>query len=637
MIVTRFPGLFLALGCCLSLNASAAGTEGYKIDLKVFTVEGIGLSSSAEDVRRALGPPEEQEKLSKPAEDERDREKKESFEKREKEDYFTKVVYEYPSKGIRIVFREDMSIHAIEIFISEKAPYEEFKGSFVQPIPLEVREIELLRPLVRQIYKDKANALYLKKDEKSPLRESAVLLFNVEGWLRKITFTWEENFDVDLDRLCVAGVCLGDDGKRAIERFGPPDRMNSRGKRYVAEWNREGLRIYAKKKGGAIYRIIIMMDRFDGGFVQSLGLTHRKEAYHDYLAGRIYQEGSFKICAYRAAEPLSREKLILKFDDDERLRYIFLDTIRNIKADLRNGTIGTLKAGDSPKRLRRIMGPFSKGRELRDSYALAYPRYGMLVTLGQKERSKRRRDGEEERRPRWSEFGDVESISVDIKDLEGLYAVPVPLIYREDEYKEKAAKLIFREKGDAIYLSADGRAHDDEAVSMVTFEKSGWPMAVTLKIFDEIIVDMSTFTVAGIGLGTHADEVLRVLGQPDKVRTLKRENLAVFSYIYDGVTIAIDRMDRGVAKITLDMKVFEGSFVQDLTRDSHVDDYERELYKQIYKQGIRKLRLTTDGKKPTWEEAVIEFSLVGRVRKISFMTQAVKKEGLWWEITRDLK
>ena len=134
----------------------------------------------------------------------------------------------------------------------ELSPYGKFIGSFAQRMPLEVREAQLLRPLQKQIYKDKENVLYLKKDDK-PLRETAIMVFDGSGWLKRITFTWEENYDIDLDKLCVAGVCLGDTTEKLIERLGPPDNYNMRRGRMVGDWNREGLRVYARQKGKKIF------------------------------------------------------------------------------------------------------------------------------------------------------------------------------------------------------------------------------------------------------------------------------------------------------------------------------------------------------------------------------------------------
>ncbi len=635
---------FTILTACLF--ATVHGTlnnqpQGPSIDLKRFTVGGVGLLSSAEDVVQAFGHPEEEESISIPEEEEKRLAKEPPIEKREPEGWFDKVVYAYFEKGIKITFREeDMSVFSIELFPSALPPYEKFLGAFVQPLPLEVREVQLLRPFVKQIYRDEKNVLYLKKDDRSPLRETAILNFTVEGWLKKITFKWAENHDIDIDNFCIAGICLGDTIEKAMDRLGPPDSYSARKKRYVGKWNREGLMLYARKKSRKIYRIVITLNKFDGGFAQPLTLSHRKKAFHDYLDGRIYQEASNKICAYKKGEPLSEEKVILKFDEDDRLNYLFLDTISNIKLDYKKLSVGALRIGDSPKRLRKFMGPFSKCRRLKDGIALAYPRYGTRVSVEKiGEDKEERKTGEEEEEPRvkWSEIGNIKKIVVTISRCSGLYSIPVSLAKDMDAYEELAKELIFRRKEHALYMSQDGLTPESGTVVVVDFEKAGWPRYITLKRFRNIVVDMKAFTVAGISLGTHADEVLRILGKPDRVNVLKKQNLTVFVYSDEGLMIVIDRMDRSVCKINIDMESFEGEFVQDLTLDSSADDYEKIFYKQIYRQDEKRLFLTRDGKKPTWEEAVVYFSLAGTINKISFQTLAVKKEGILIDITHALE
>jgi hypothetical protein len=350
--------LLTTAGICAVVCATSDNQpEGYRIDIGTFTIDGVGLLSSEEDVRRTFGPPEEIQKISAPIEEEDRLKRADLFEKRIAEAMIPKVIYSYFRKGLKITFREeDMRIDSMDIYISELSPYGKFIGSFAQRMPLEVREAQLLRPLQKQIYKDKENVLYLKKDDK-PLRETAIMVFDESGWLKRITFTWEENYDIDLDKLCVAGVCLGDTTEKLIERLGPPDNYNVRRGRMVGDWNREGLRVYARQKGKKIFQIIIGMSGFDGGFVQPILLANRKDVFHDYLEGRIYQEGSNRICAYKKGKPLSLEKLILKFDEDERLTWVFLDSARNVKLDFEKMSIAGIKVGGSSMGLRSGVSP----------------------------------------------------------------------------------------------------------------------------------------------------------------------------------------------------------------------------------------------------------------------------------------
>jgi hypothetical protein len=632
--------LLTTAGLCAVVCATSDNQpEGYRIDIGKFTIAGVGLLSSEEDVRRTFGPPEEMQRISAPIEEEDRLQRAEPFEKRIAEAMIAKVIYAYFKKGLKITFREeDMSIDRIDIYISELSPYGKFIGSFAQRMPLEVREAQLLRPLQKQIYKDKENVLYLKKDDK-PLRETAIMAFDGSGWLKRISFTWEENYDIDLDTLCVAGVCLGDTTEKLIERLGPPDNYNVRKGRMVGDWNREGLRVYARQKGKKIFQIVIGMSGFDGAFVQPILLANRKDVFHDYLEGRIYQEGSNRICAYKKGKPLSLEKLILKFDEDERLTWVFLDSARNVKLDFDKMSVAGIKVGGSSMGLRKILGPFSKSRGLKRSIALAYPRYGLRVTVERKGERKKKSIEDEgvEERASWSEMGRIKQIDADINHCRGLYSVPVSLAENIDAYKKIARSMIFRRKGYTLYLSSDGRAPQSGVVALVQFEKVGWPSSVLLKRFRNIVVDIEKFDVEGITLGTHADRVMEILGEPDRVRVLEKENLAVFVYSDLGIVTVINRMDRSVAKINIDMESFEGEFVQDLTLDSSADDYEELLYRKIYKHDEKRIWITPDGKKPTWEEAVVSFSLAGTIKEITFQTLAVKKEGILLDITRELE
>jgi hypothetical protein len=242
-----------------------------------------------------------------------------------------------------------------------------------------------------------------------------------------------------------------------------------------------------------------------------------------------------------------------------------------------------------------------------------------------------------EERASWSEIGKIKQIDADINHCRGLYSVPVSLAENIDAYKKIARSMIFRRKGFTLYLSRDGRAPESGVVALVQFEKVGWPSSVLLKRFRNIVVDIEKFDVEGITLGTHADRVMEILGEPDRVRVLEKENLAVFVYSDLGLVIVINRMDRSVAKINIDMESFEGEFVQDLTLDSSADDYEELLYRKIYKHDEKRIWITPDGKKPTWEEAVVSFSLAGTIKEITFQTLAVKKEGILLDITRELE
>jgi hypothetical protein len=643
------PALFVLFACAVCFAVPLHAVEptplpGHRIDLARFTVDGVGLESSAEEVEQTFGPPEETQKISgviglKEKEKEEKEEEDIPLDKRPPEAIHDKVIYSYFRKGIKIIFNEeDMSIDSIDLFIEALPPYETFIGSFVQPIPIEVREIRMLRPFAKQIYKDGKNMLFLKKDDRTPRRETAMLFFTLEGWLSRITFREEENYTIDIDRLCVAGVCMGDSTERALEVLGPPDAYGTRGKSYTGQWFREGLKISAGKHGGGIYRIAINMVGFDGVFLQSLPLTARKTVLHDYLGGRIYQEGNARICAFRKGEPLSKDKLILKFDQDDRLKSVVFESIENIDVDFANQSVAGLKVGDSARDVQRILGRFDKSRRMRGGLALGFLRAGVRVVMTKAAEKAAKGAKKDQKAPvRWGEAGRVRKIEAMVKDSPGLHAAPFSLADHIDIYKKKAAKEIFREKEDTLYLSRNGRPPNPGVATLVTFEKTGWPQSVVFREFRDIVVDMKTFTVSGVGLGTHIDEVRRILGNPAKARLASDGSLEILSYVEEGITVVIDQMNRSVCKIIIDMDAFEGSFAQEVAVDSDADTFEKVLHPQIYKQDEKTFWLTRDGAKPTWEEAVINFSLSGGVDTISFQTLAVKKEGLLLDITRELE
>jgi len=623
-----------------------AGTQSpapaVRIDLERFTVNGVGLTSTGDEVRSALGPPQEEQRISASEELKQQLEEEGGkgvpLEKRVPEQQFTRIVYAYFNRGIRIIFdEEDLKIYAIELFVSPAPPYEKCTGAFTTANPLEVRESQLLRPLAKQIYKDQKNILYLKKDEREPLRETAVLSFSVEGWLTRIAFKWEENCDIDLDECCVAGVCLGNQAQKALDRFGPPDLHGARGNQQAAEWQREGLKIGARRDDKTITRIAVFLGRFDGGFVHPLLLTHRKRAFHDYLKGRIYQESSPRICAYAEGEPRSLEKVILNFDEDDRLGSLVFLSLENVKVDFTAMTAAGVKVGDPAGEVRRLLGQFSKWRERGDGIVAGYPDYGMRVFLKKGGRGGSGQKSAQKSTPRWSELGSVSKIEVGVKDRSGLYSVPLSFADTIKTYEKEANRQIFRRKGNTLYLSRDGRAPNPGVAALVTFEKLGWPQSVTFKEFKDIVVDLKAFTVAGIGLGTRADEVFRALGKPERSRVPRKGDLEVLSYIEKGITVVIDRLNRSVCKIDIDLEAFEGSFAQELTLDSDADGYEKVVHPLIYKQDENTLWLSPDGKKPTWEEGVIYFSLTGDVKTISFRTLGVKREGILLDITKELE
>lgn len=659
MLARRFL-LILSTTCAIVLAAERAPAEtsvssppaaerpgaptpaqGLRIDLKRFTADGIGLTSTADDVVRAFGRPQEEQKISASEEVKKQLEEAERedapIEKRIPEQQFNRIVYAYFDRGMRIVFdEEDMKMHALDLFVAKMPPYERCMGS-LGALPLDVRESQLLRPLAAQIYKDRQNVLYLKRDGRAPLRETAVLAFNVEGWLSRITFKWEENYDVDVDDFCVGGVCLGDDAKKAVERFGPPDFYGAKGNYLAAEWRREGLRMRARKNDKAIVCVAVIPANFDGGFVQPLLLTSRKEAFHDHLAGRIYQEGGARICAYKRDEPRSTEKVVLIFDEDDRLKSLAFDTVENVAVDFDAMTAAGVKVGDPAGEVKRLLGRFSKWRDLGDGIVAGYQRYGMRVFMKKKSGGEKAGKGTRKSAPGWAELGSVSRIEMTVKDHEGLYSVPLSLADTLKTYEKKGRAKIFRRKGNALYMSMDGCVPNPGVAAVVAFEKLGWPRTVTFREFRDITVDLKAFTVAGIGLGTHADRVLKGLGAPERRRVTRKGDIEILSYVEKGITVVIDPLNRSVCKITVDLERFEGSFAQELTLDSDADDYEKAVHSLIYKQDEKTFWLSPDGKAPTWEEGVIYFSLTGDVKQISFLNLGVKKEGILLDITKELE
>lgn len=622
-------------------KSTAAPASGLRIDLKRFTVDGVGLTSTVDEVIKRFGPPQEEQKFSASEEVKKQLEEAERGEvplvKRIPEQHFNRIIYAYFDKGIKVTFNEEgMKIYTIELFVAGKPPYGQCKGS-LGAIPLDVRESQLLRPLASQLYKDRHNMLYLKKDGRDPLRETAVLAFNVEGWLAQITLKWEENYDIDIDDFCIGGVCLGDEAKKAVERFGPPDVYSGKGNQLAAEWSREGLRIKARKDDKTITQIAVMSANFDGGFVQPLLLTNRKEAFHDYLTDRIYQEESARICAYEKGKPRSIEKLILKFDEDDRLKALVFDTIGNVEVNFDNMTAAGVKVGDPAEEVRRRLGRFGKWRDAGDSIVAGYNRYGMRVFMKKKGGGGKGRKGAQTSAPRWTELGNVNRIELAVKDHAGLYSAPLSFSDTLETYEKKGRALIFRRKGHALYMSRDGRAPNPGVAAVVAFEKLGWPYAVTFREFNDIVVDLKAFTVAGLGIGTNADQVFKVLGAPERRRVTRKGDLEILNYVGKGITVVIDPMNRSICKINIDLEAFEGAFAQGLTLDSDADDYEKVVHSLIYKQDEKTFWLSPDGKAPVWKEGVIYFGLTGDVKRISFLTLGVKKEGILLDITKELE
>lgn len=628
----------------LALAPAPTPVPGNRIDLEQFTVDGIGLSSSAEDVRRILGPPEEeqhtsgsldeQEKIKEQARRSDDR----SVSLRPPEKVLDMVVYAYMTKGIRIAFEEKvMRIRSIELFIAPSPPYTGMTGSLVQGLPLEVREMALLKKYARRVYKDAHGMLYLKKDDRQPQREVASLFFSAEGWLTKILFSREDNFKIDLDRFGVAGLYLGDPADRALDLLGPPDGYYLRGKRYVVSWNREGIRLEMDRKDRKISAIRIKCIFFDGGFVQPLALMRRKQLFHDYLEGRIFQESSTRICAYRKGESLSMGKALLRFDEDDRLESLDFDTLPSVRVDLGQLTAAGVRVGDSARQVQKILGNSKKWRETRENIVVGYPLYGVRLTMGKNVAEARlRRRGKNAPIP-WDEAGPVKKIEVLLKDCPWAYATPFTFAETAESYKKAAARYIFREKGDTLYLSRDGRPPDPGVAVLAGFERTGWPQSMTLKEFRNIMVDMKAFTVAGIGLGTHADKAYQILGRPQRARQVARENLQVVEYPEKGITLVIEPMNRKVVKITIDMEQFEGDFVQELSVAASADEFEKALHAQIYKQDEKHFWFTRDGSTPVWDDGLVTFGLTGDVETISFLTLGVKREGILLDITKELE
>ncbi|MDD5556846.1 MAG: hypothetical protein PHN82_06300 [bacterium] len=617
-------------------SATATPVPAAAIDLDRFTVSGVGLESTAGQILEALGRPQEIQTISAALEEKDLSEDDIPLEKRPPERMRGQVVYAYFNRGIRIVLEEgEGKVERIDCFIDPSPPYARLTGSFVQPIPIPVRHVDMLRPLARQIYKDRRTAFFLRKDDRAPLREAAVLSFSADGWLSRVTFRWEENLEIDLDGLGVAGLRLGDSPQRVLELLGPPDAYGVRGRAYAGTWQREGIRVVAGKRGAGVSRITVHMADFDGGFAQPLTLTARKDAFREHLGGRIYQEEMARICAYREGEPLSPGKLVLAFDEDDRLHMLRIERTENVRADFDRREIAGVGVGASAAEARRALGPFGKWRAVRRGFVLAFPRQGLRLTTARAgDDPAGRRDGKAA--PRWGEIGPVRRIDAQIKDSRGLYGAPFSFADTMDDFRKKAGRRIFLEKGDALFLSEDGRPPDRGVAAVVTFDPAGWPTAVAFREFRDLPVDMKAFTVAGVGLGTHADEVQRLLGRPDRARAIARDNVAVFSYLDEGIMVVIERMGRTVCKIVIDMELFEGSFVQDLTADSNADEFEKALHAQIYKADEKNLWFTPDGARPTWEDGAVSFGLTGEVDRITFQTLAVKKDGLLREITREL-
>lgn len=620
-----------------------APAAGCRIDLDTFTVDGVGLLSSAAEVRAALGAPEEEQRISGvTTEEERERQRAAAGDE-EGEDpdvrlplkRQARIVHAYFAKGIRVVFlAETMRIESIDLYIRALPPYARFTGSFVQPFPVDVREADLLRPLARQIYKDTPVSLSLKKDDATPKRETALLSFGVEGWLTRVTFSWEENLEIDFDRLSVAGISPGDPVSLVLERLGPPDRHAVRAKQMIGRWEREGLRIHAGQDDGRVCRIVVALARFDGGSAQGFPLAQRKDAYRAHLKDRIYQESSARICAYRAGEPLSPQKLILNFDESDRLKSAVLDVAPNIAVDLASFAIGGIRVGDPARKVRKTLGSPKKWRRAGRQLILGYPVEGIRVHLED------RAEGEPGRKApgfSWGTLGEVKRVEAVLETSPRLYGTPFSFGSPAAAWEKEASAKCFSRKGDTLYLSPDGKPPARGVAALIAFEKVGWPHAAMLREFSDVAIDMKRFSVHGVTLGTHADEVLRLLGRPERARVLEKQHLEVLRYIAKGLVVVIDRMNRGVCKITVRMDRFEGSFVQDLAPDSNADEFEKAVYAQIYTQDEKRLCLSRDGKPPVWEEGIVNFGLSGEVDTIVFQTLGIKKEGILLDITRELE
>ena len=622
--------------------AAPTPPPGCRIDLGKFTVDGAGLLSTPDEVRALLGAPDEEQQLSAIVEEsEKEKERgqgdadDEALDTRAPEKQQGRFIYSYFTKGIRVVFlAETKRIESIDMYIKGLPPYDRFTGSFTQPLSTDVREAELLRPLARQIYKDAPNTLFLKKDDRSPKRETALLAFSVEGWLTRVTLAWEENYTIDFDRFSVAGVSLGDPTSTALERLGPPDRYGARWKEQIGKWEREGIKVFAFRKDGRISRIVIALSRFDGGCVQRFPLTQRKPAFHDYLKDRIYQESAARICAYRKGDEQSPEKAVLTFDDNDRLTLLAFDRMPNIEINLEDFTIGGLRVGDPASKVKQLLGPVGKWRRAGKYVILGYPNQGIRVHVS---RANENKGDEKGRRFSWADMGEVKKVDAPLSTNAVLYGNPFSLGAMMKAWEKEASPLIFSKKNDTLYLSPDGKPPSSGVAAIVEFERIGWPKTITLREFCDIVVDMKKFSVAGVTIGTHADEVVRVLGKPDRGRVIERDNFEVMRYIEKGITVVLDRLNRSVCKITVYMDRFEGSFAQDLTPDSDSDEFEKATHAQVYTQDEKRLCLSRDGAPPTWEEGIINFGLSGEVDTIIFQTLAVKKEGILLDITRELE
>jgi hypothetical protein len=643
VVSVRIALALASLAWIIPAHAPAGPTPqpGPRIDLAKFTVDGVGLLSTPEEVRAALGAPEEEQRISAIVEEEeKERERgqvdegEEALDTRAPAAQQGRFIYGYFTRGIRVVFlSETRRIESIDMYVKGLPPYDRFTGSFVQPFPTTVREADLLRPLASQIYRDTPNSLSLEKDDGAPKRETARLSFSVDGWLTRVTFAWEENFDIDFDRLSVGGVSLGDPTPAVLDRLGPPDRFGSHGKAHIGLWEREGMKIFADRQDGKVTRIVVSLSRFDGGCVQKFPLTQRKTAFHDYLKDRIYQESGARICAYRAGAPLSPEKLILKFDEDDRLVTLTLDITANVEVDHDRFTIGGLKIGDPASKAKQLFGTAGKWRRAGRNMILGYPSHGIRVHAA--------RTGApgagKGKGFRWADLGAIRKIDALLETSPVLYGNPFSFGAMMKEWERDASRALFSKKLDTLYLSPDGRPPSPGVAALVEFEKIGWPKAVTLREFQDVVVDMKKFSVSGVTIGTHADRVLRLLGTPDRSRVIDRDNLEVMRYIEKGVVVVIDRLNRSVCKLTVQMDRFEGSFVQDLTPDSNADEFEKAVHAQVYTQDEKRLCLSRDGAPPTWEEGIVNFGLSGEVDTVVFQTLAVKKEGILLDITRELE
>jgi len=640
--------LILAFAWAASVPPLAAApppapAAGCRIDLDAFTVDGVGLRSSAAEVRAALGAPEEEQRISgvvTDAERERERastdaEEGEEPDVRDPQTRQARVVYAYFAKGIRVVFlAETMRVESIDLYIKALPPYARFTGSFVQPFSVEVREADLLRPLAGRIYKDSPVSLSLKKDDAAPKRETALLSFGVEGWLTRVTFSWEENLEIDFDRLSVAGIGPGDPVSRVLERLGPPDRHAVRAKQTIGRWEREGLRIHAGQHDGRVCRIVVALARFDGGAAQGFPLAQRKDAYRAHLKDRIYQESSARICAYRAGEPLSPQKLILNFDESDRLKSVVIDVAPNVAVDLASFAIGGIRVGDPAKKVRKALGSPKKWRRAGRQVILGYPVEGIRVHL---EDAAEREDDRKAPEFSWKTLGEVKRVEALLETSPRLYGTPFSFGSPAAEWEKEASAMRFSKKGETLYLSPDGKPPARGVAALVAFEKIGWPRAAMIREFSDVLIDMKNFSVHGVTLGTHADEVRRLLGKPERARVLEKQHLEVLRYLGKGLVVVIDRMNRGVCKITVHMDRFEGSFAQDLSPDSNADEFEKAVYAQIYTQDEKRLCLSRDGNPPVWEEGIVNFGLSGEVDTIVFQTLGIKKEGILLDITRELE